>query len=63
MNPNAIHLLEANIHKINWGCILENPSLFFKVPESPHKEELVKVRFHPRIFERYLDMELDLNDF
>jgi len=28
MNPNAIHILEKNIDKINWECLSENPNIF-----------------------------------
>ena len=40
-NPNAIHLLEANIDKINWIFLPLNPSIFKLTIDT----ELVKLLY------------------
>ena len=59
-NPNAIHLLEKNVDKINWNCLSINPSIFEYDYEAMRnrinlfKEELVSKQFHPRNFDKFV---------
>ena len=68
-NPNAIHLLEKNIDKINWHYLSENPSIFNYDYDSLRErchiymEELIQKTMHPNIIQKYLNLELDLDDF
>jgi len=71
-NPNAIHLLEANIDKIEWYWISGNPSIFeydyktMKEKCSIYKEELKQKAFHPTRIFKYVDEGYDvetINDF
>ena len=49
MNPNAIHILENNIDKINWNILSSNPSIFQidydAMRENRHRmlEEIAKI--------------------
>jgi len=66
-NPNAIHLLEQNLDKINWSNLSRNPSIFeydyeaLKKRCNMYKEELIKKALHPSIIKRYLNHP-DLKD-
>ena len=73
-NPNAIHILEQNVDKIDWDMLTLNPNaihLFFKFNYSKmttnnnlfHKE-LVEYVFHPKRLFRFCNMyNLELSEF
>ena len=68
-NPNAIHILEKNINKINWELLSKNPSIIeldynaLKKRCHIYMEELIQKAMHPIIIRKYLDLELDIEDF
>jgi hypothetical protein len=33
LNPNAIHILEQNLDKVDWGHIWTNKAIFEEVPD------------------------------
>jgi hypothetical protein len=57
MNPNAIHLLEQNVDKINWWGLCENPNAIHLLAPLNHEQmriqnkeffqELVQFVCHP----------------
>ena len=55
-NPNAIHLLEKNLDKVDWLMLSTNPNIFTydyaamkdRMFRGGIKEDLMKNRFHPR---------------
>jgi hypothetical protein len=67
-NPNAISLLEKNKDHIKWGILSGNPNIFslnYKFIEermSIYKEELMMAVFHPKRFNRYLNLGYNLGD-
>jgi hypothetical protein len=67
-NPNAIHLLEKNPHKICWERFSKNPSIFeldyqeLKKRCIIYKEELIQKAFHPSRIQKYLDMGISIDD-
>ena len=50
-NPNAIHLLEQNPDKINWGWLSRNPNAIHLLEENPDKIKWYFVSNIPSIFE------------
>jgi hypothetical protein len=68
-NPNAIHLLEKNIDKIDWDFLSLNSSIFeldydyLKEICHIYMEKLIQKTMHPCIIKKYLDLELDIEDF
>jgi len=62
LNPNAIHLLQANPDKINWNSLSGNPSIFeldYKTMKKQmvdiYFEELIMVALHPKRISAWLD--------
>ena len=64
-NPNAIHLLERNIDKIEWDWLSRNPSIFEYDYKSMtercdiYKEELIANRFHPKNLSKFKEWGFD----
>ena len=57
-NPNAIHLLEKNLDKVNWTWLSQNPNIFtydYKAMKDSMgiKEDLMKNRFHPKNLHKF----------
>jgi hypothetical protein len=67
-NQNGISLLERNQDKINWSFLSSNPGIFeldYKFLENRikiYKEELMMTVFHPRRFNKYLEMGYNMGD-
>ena len=65
-NPNAIHLLEANPHKIDWHELSTNPNIFTYDYEQMTKNklelnrELIEYYWRPERIEKYLRQGIDL---
>ena len=64
-NPNAIHLLEQNIDKINW-YVLSAKSFIFELDYKGltercaiYKEELIATAMHPLRYKKVLDYLTD----
>ena len=60
-NLGAIHLLEQNPDKINWGMLSQNPSIFtYNYSELKRRmketiaEDLMKERFHPKHMDKWI---------
>jgi hypothetical protein len=68
LNSNAIHILEKNINKINWILLSFNSSIFnldydaLKERCHIYMEELIKKTMHPKNIQKYIDLELDIDD-
>ena len=58
-NPNAIPLLEKNIDKINWECLIRNPSIFgynYNKIRDYYRDinlGIIQERFHPRNLNKF----------
>jgi hypothetical protein len=67
-NTNAVHLLERNLDKINWGFLLQNPCIFtydYQAMRGAHtdlKEELIRAAWHPSRVSAWLESGMDLED-
>ena len=59
-NPNAIHLLEQNMDKINWVWLSSNQFIFeydwvaMRNRINLFKEELVAKQFHPKNMAKFV---------
>jgi len=68
-NPNAMHLLKNNICEIYWNHLYINSSIFeldydvLKERCLIYMEELIQKTMHPYIIQKYIDLELDIEDF
>ena len=69
-NPNAIHILEQNLDKINWCHLSENPNIFGRDYIKMSKmrtwiilEDLMKNALHPKRLTRFLELGGDSDDF
>ena len=51
MNPNAIHLLEQNLDKINWHYLSKNPNAVHILKKNPDKINWVLISLNTNIFE------------
>jgi RimJ/RimL family protein N-acetyltransferase len=49
-NPNAIHLLEKNLEKINWSCLSENPNAIHLLEKNSRKIDWHYFSANPSIF-------------
>ena len=67
-NPNAIHLLEKNLDKIGWNYLCMNEGYyelnykFLKERMDIIREDLMKVVYHPKRLEYYLNLGYDIFD-
>jgi hypothetical protein len=58
-------LLEKNLHKIDLGMLISNPSIFeydyeaMRLRMRPLAEDLMADRFHPRNFEKWIGWGFD----
>ena len=68
VNPNAIHLLEANQDKICWITLFENTNIFTydyeKMKENCNifKQELIAYVFHPSRLFKNVTEETDIDE-
>jgi len=63
-NPNAIHILEQNIDKINWGLLTLNPNAEKLLNENKDKINWYWISDNPCIFEiNYKKLEERINIF
>jgi len=62
MNPNAIHILEKNLDKVNWDVLSSNHNIFeydYKeikntlYNDNGFVEELMMNRFHPSNMDKW----------
>ena len=70
LNPNAIHLLEQNLDKIDWFYLSLNLNIFGRdyIKISKKRtwiilEDLMKNALHPRRLIRFLELGGDCDDF
>ena len=54
-NPNAIHLLEKNIDKINWTYLSYNPNAIHLLEKNIDKINWSRLSNNPNIFEKIGD--------
>ena len=65
MNPNAISILEKNQDKIHWNPLCQNEGYyelnykFLKERLDIIREDLMKVVYHPKKIEYYLNLGYD----
>jgi hypothetical protein len=52
-NPNAIHIIEANLDKINWRSLSQNPNAIYLLEANPEKIVWDNVWINPTIFDVY----------
>ena len=69
-NPNAIHILEQNVDKINYSGLSFNPNIFGRDYIKMSKirtwiilEDLMKNALHPRRLVRFIKLGGDSDDF
>jgi hypothetical protein len=67
-NTNAIHLLKNNKNNIYWDWLSTNPSIFeldynyLKERCHIYMEKLIQKTMHPNNIQKYIDLELDIDD-
>jgi hypothetical protein len=54
-NPNAIHLLEKNLEKIDWFRLSGNPNAIHLLEQNREKIDWVSLSENPSIFKKKLD--------
>ena len=56
-NPNAVHILEANMDKINWDILSENPNAIHILEKNIDKIEWRYLSANPSIFIETCDVK------
>jgi hypothetical protein len=54
-NPNAIHLLEENLEKINWSFLSINPNAIHLLEKNKEKIHWSFLSYNPSIFKKIIN--------